>query len=294
MRKIYRELLFLFYRKFSKTKFRKIRLKEFSLHLDFKTPGISKMLFLNGTREDDMIGLLKEHIPNFGDIIDCGSNIGFYPILEMYHTNYSQKIVCIEPDIRNVELLKKNISLHGCSRHMVLPIAISSVTGSANLDTSRASNLNYITIEKELKSVQSVELKTIDKLIEDYSLKPSFLRMDIEGHELDVFKGASTWASTARKDSVVLFETHSPMYPSEKSLFESLKKFRENGFFVAALVSSGGFGETLSSKFGLKGGKTIFSDGFERTVFENVEFNLACKLASLNPKLVRYLLLRKQ
>ena len=294
VKKFRKKIMFEFFKRFSKNKIRNIKLKEFSLFIDFKTPGISKMLYLNGTREEDMIQLIKQHIPNFGDVIDCGSNIGFYPIMEALHTNNHQRIICIEPDDRNIAVLKQNIETHGCERHEVLHMAVSDVDGQAKLDTSRASNLNYITTNETVTESESVEVITLDNLIARHKLKPSFLRMDIEGHELNVFAGATKWAADAASNSVVFFETHAPLYPKTDSLYKALSGFRDNGFYAAALVSAGDGGKKLSEEFGLNDGTPILSDGYKRMIFEDIDFELACKLASEKPKLVRYLLLRKK
>lgn len=294
LRTLVQRLKFELIKRFSTEMIRSVKLKEFSLFLDFKTPGISKMLYINGSREDDMIHLLKQHIPNFGDIVDCGSNIGFYPILEAMHTSRRQKIICIEPDSRNVSLLRRNIENYGDEkRHTVLPIAISDVDGDAHLDTSRASNLNFISFDGTSSIVEKVKVISFDSLVDEYKLKPSFIRMDIEGHELNVFRGAKQWAKNAPSHSVVLFETHAPLYPEKSSLYESLKYFEKRGFYCASLVSAGGMGEEISRKLGGVEGRLFMSDGFERTIFENVEFKTACYLASDNPKTVRYLLLKK-
>ena len=293
MKKLYRRILFEIIKRFSVEKIKNVQLKEFSLFIDFKTPGISKMLYINGTREEDMIYLIKKYIPNFGDIVDCGSNIGFYPILQELHTNAKQRIVCIEPDSRNVNVLRTNIKNHGSSRHEVFDVALSNFDGTARLDISRASNLNFITKAEGEVSINDVETVTFDTFVQKNNLDPSFVRMDIEGHELCVFEGAKGWAENCKSHSVLFFETHAPLYPSKTSLYDSLKVFEENNFLVSVMVSAGGGGETICERYGLPKGETVHSDGFERMIFENVNFGLACEIASETPKLVRYMLLVK-
>ena len=89
----------------------KRKLNEFEMYLDLITPGISKTLAVNKSREDDMIQVIKEVLKPGMTVIDCGSNIGFYPLLEAKILKNNGTIYAIEPDIRNYNLLKKNVNV---------------------------------------------------------------------------------------------------------------------------------------------------------------------------------------
>ena len=64
-----------------KRQYFKRKLNYFPMYLDLKTPGISKRLAIHKSREDDMIQVIKEELKPGMTVIDCGSNIGFYPLL---------------------------------------------------------------------------------------------------------------------------------------------------------------------------------------------------------------------
>ena len=44
-------------------KFMRVKLKHLEMYIDVKTPGISNSLFVNKSREDDMISLIKKYLP---------------------------------------------------------------------------------------------------------------------------------------------------------------------------------------------------------------------------------------
>ena len=274
------------------------RLLHLDMYLDVKTPGISKSLFVNKTREDDMIYLIGKFLPAKGDIVDCGANMGFYPLLEkkFLSKDAGRRIICVEPDPRNISVLKKNISVFGDESFEIIPGAVSDRNGLMNLDVSRESNLNFITSDgdNDAAGCVSVETFSLDTLIRRYDISPSFLRMDIEGHEVEVFNGAQEWAKTCVAGSTILFETHSPMYEHEDSLMNSLLPFKEFGFAVKCLVSSGGAGDEIKKRWGFDDGDEFVSDGFEREMFWDVDFDTACEIASAKPKLTRYMLLIKE
>ena len=89
----------------------KRELKEFEMYLDLKTPGISKTLSIYRSREDDMIDIIKTYLKKGMTVVDCGSNIGFYPLLSSNILQSSGKIFAVEPDPRNFKMLLKNIQL---------------------------------------------------------------------------------------------------------------------------------------------------------------------------------------
>ena len=87
--------------------------------LDFNNEGISQILFYKKKRESDKVALIRE-ILNPGDgVIDCGSNIGVYPILESNLVGKDGYVMCIEPDPRNIEVLKKNFNLINCKKDLL-------------------------------------------------------------------------------------------------------------------------------------------------------------------------------
>jgi FkbM family methyltransferase len=295
--KLIRKLYFKFLSLIPGIKFMRVKLKHLEMYIDVKTPGISNSLFINKSREDDMIFLIKKYLPFKGDIIDCGSNIGFYPLLEERIAKEKRKIICIEPDPRNILLLKKNIETfsYDSNTFKLCSGAVSESNGKMNLDISRASNLNFISNSKKQDGEYvEVETFTLDTLIRKFKINPTFLRMDIEGHEVSVFNGAAKWAKESEKGTTILFETHAPLYENLNSLKNSLTSFREMGFCVKCLVSSGGSGPEIKKRWGFNDGDKIISDGFLREMFWDVDFNLACEIASTKPKLTRYMLLIKE
>ena len=100
-------------------------LKGISLYLDIKfgrlstikIPGIKAPLFLRKDTTDvamfDQVFLLDDYKIDFSFepkvIIDAGANIGLFSIL-LKNRFPEAKIICIEPDKENCEVLKKNLS----------------------------------------------------------------------------------------------------------------------------------------------------------------------------------------
>jgi FkbM family methyltransferase len=297
MSKLIRKLDWFINGKVLKRKSIKRKLKFFSMYLDTQTDGISRALGINGSREDDMIFLIQKYLKKGATVIDCGSNIGFYPILESQIVGKSGKLVCIEPDPRNYELLKKNVALIDPGiKVWDFNIAVSSRKGSMNLLVAFASNLNRIVKNDgnvAKGDVIEVDVNTVDWLVEELDIKPDFLRMDVEGGEVDVIKGMRKTLENAQPGFVLLFELHPEEYNENNSLSEELHILRDCGFRCEAIVSSHVPLPDMYKSLGYSPDMTIKSDGRMRGVYYGVSYDDAIALATAVPKVSRYILLVK-
>lgn len=281
-----------------KRKYIKRKLKHITMLLDTQTQGISKTLATKGVREEDMISLLEKYLKPGSTIIDCGSNIGFYPMLQAHIMENQGEIVCIEPDPRNYKLLVKNLELVDPRVKMhSFNIAISDKAGRLKLDVSAESNLNKITYSPENVTdgvkVIDVEVDTVDSIVKKLDLSPDFLRMDIEGHEVEVIAGMTDTIRNAKAGFIIFFELHPSVYNDDHSMVNQLNKLFEAGFECEVLVSAGVPQPKLYKDLGYTPEKVIKSDGMERGIYYNVSRDDAIKLATATPKTSRYILLKK-
>ena len=73
------------------------RVNDYLMMLDLEDKGISRTLLLFGTRELDHKYLLEQIIKPGMNIFDVGSNIGYYPLLELKLLNNTGRLLAIEP-----------------------------------------------------------------------------------------------------------------------------------------------------------------------------------------------------
>jgi FkbM family methyltransferase len=278
-----------------------IDLLEFPMYIDLATPGISKVLYIDKVREQDMIKLIKEYINAAdGDVIDCGSNMGFYPLLIDRLIGSHRKLIMIEPDPRNYKVLSKNIALmKSDDNRITLNAAISDFDGEVTLDVSTASNLNKVvrdsmrgfSVNENRINVRSFSL---DSIVDTYKLRPTFLRMDIEGHEVEVLRGMRKTIKSAAPGFVIFFEIHPKEYTVDRSIIEQLEFLFINGFDAKVLVSAGEVRPQKYIDLGLYPDDVIETDGYTRGIYRNVTNSEAAALVSSTPKSSRYILLQKR
>ena len=157
-------------------------------------------------------------------IIDCGSNIGC-------STNYfinsykNAKIISIEPDDDNFSLLSKNVKNENA---ILYKRAISNENFCYEVkeaEDNRAKSIIKVNQENSKKTL------TINQILNEESNKnfsPFLIKIDIEGHEKDLFSSNTEWFDKFR---IIIIEIHDWMLPGNSvskgyltSIVESMKK----------------------------------------------------------------------
>lgn len=94
------------------------------------------------------------------------------------------------------------------------------------IDTGQLVTGNCIGMEwnpqDDRAQVRTLEAKTVDTLVNDLNIRPDFMKIDVEGHEEKVLKGAAMTLVEHRPN--LLIEFHSPeLYQYCTELLKSLK-----------------------------------------------------------------------
>ena len=120
-------------------------------------------------------------------IIDAGANIGCTSIyLSAYYPN--AKIIALEPDRGNFELLKKNFLLNGLSSALSLPIALWYTNSNVSITNNHIDKRNW-SMKVIEQGHNSVEAKTMETILKETEFdRIDILKMDIEGSEEIIFE----------------------------------------------------------------------------------------------------------
>ena len=119
------------------------------------------------------------------DFIDVGAHIGYY---SLYLSPLVKRVFSFEPDSRNHETLLMNTE--SVANITVEKKAASDVPGAGFLDVSNNSGVSHLASNKNSDTTE-IEVTTIDdfaKSIESPNIK--LIKIDVEGNDLNVVKGA--------------------------------------------------------------------------------------------------------
>lgn len=154
---------------------------------------------------DATFNFLKRSGLIMGTAVDVGANIGNH---SLFFADHFEHVISLEPNPRVFELLSFNAKLR--DNIQSLNIGASDVSGIMELSFEPSNwgtgHLGVGPMEVENLLTVSVHVKKLDELEELASRHVGLIKIDVEGHELCVLRGAVKLM--ARSRPVVLLEQH--------------------------------------------------------------------------------------
>ncbi len=203
-----------------KRHYRKVAINGRPMLIDARDSGISKALFIYGVRERDQMHIIEHFLASGATVLDIGANIGYYVLFASAVAGEGGRIIAYEPSKENYNLLQRNIELNNLTERVSINnAAVSNKSGKSRFYISDKSNLHtlnpthYKGSSKREPDEKSTEVATanIYEIINEHR-DIQFIRMDIEGHEVEVLDGFVKAARDLKVYPDVLFETHFRKY----------------------------------------------------------------------------------
>jgi len=201
-------------------KFPILKINDIIMKIDLQDKGLSKDLILYKKREFFSTEFIKNFIKEDDFILEIGANKGYYALLEAEIAKKG-KIYAIEPIKENYRLLEESIKLNSFNNITLFPnLALSDENEEKTMYfynkqnwCSFTQNPNAPILEK-----RKISTLTLDEFVKRTNFYPSFLRMDVEGHEYEIIKGGiDTLKKT--KNLKIFVEMHPPLLSKEKIKF---------------------------------------------------------------------------
>lgn len=153
----------------------------------------------NGIFEVDEVSLCRLLIKEGDRVLDIGANIGYFTLLFAGAVSSEGKVIAIEPDVDNFQLLQRNIALNKLTdRVKTYSLALGSQANSARLYHSDSNNGMHRLYPSVCCTLDSTEVSVV--VGDSLDLVPlDFIKIDIEGYEPAALKGLySTIKSSPR------------------------------------------------------------------------------------------------
>jgi FkbM family methyltransferase len=180
-------------------------------------------LMIMTVHEDDLLQLFR---PIKGDVVvDVGAYLGRYTLTSSNLVGKSGRVVAIEGDPSHYEMLNKNLKLNKTSNVTAISCMVGSkdmrllfgspddyiVVSSKDMTTNYQGNLykEFDETGKAQMGNTTVHLDTLDNLlIKEHGINEvNWMKIDVEGAELEVLKGAHTILSNSKRIKL-LIEIH--------------------------------------------------------------------------------------
>ncbi len=146
--------------------------------------------------EQSSFAFFKKHCKQGDTFIDIGAHIGLYAVF--FAKIAKGKVYSFEPTPGTANVLRKTIQINNCEKYVtVLQAAVSEKPGLATFyadvaDVHTGNSLVELHLDKNStrSGAYQVQLISVDQLRTENNLKIDFLKIDAEGVELEVLKGA--------------------------------------------------------------------------------------------------------
>jgi FkbM family methyltransferase len=258
------------------------RVYENEMYLDLRDRGISRTLLLFGQRELEHKRLLEMILKPGMTVFDIGANIGYYVLIESTIVGKDGTIIAIEPSPPNVDLLHKNLALNGVTNVSVVAGGVSDSLGERHLHVSTRSNLNTFHppgvgdyhLSGELVPVATT---TVAELAKQHG-PPDLIRMDVEGHEVEVVQGMIEDVEAQRIAPKIILEVHRNRYSDTHDFATMLRRMFAAGYRTQFVGSSQASGTEQIGSLGYHPIESMKTDFMERSIFGQIKDEDAIEL----------------
>jgi FkbM family methyltransferase len=167
--------------------------------------------YVIGAYENEFIDVMRRYLRSGDTCVDVGGHLGYYCLLMARIVGPKGRVISFEPVQENMAVLKENVALNRITNIELVNCALGERPGTLSLIRPKNFSLSWTpsvrgySVEGARDSVE-VEVDTLDAFLSRGGHKPSVIKIDVEGAELDVLRGANETLRTARP--VVLLEIH--------------------------------------------------------------------------------------
>ena len=131
-------------------------------------------------------------------------------------------------------------------------------------------------MEKKIKKLSKKEFacsedarRFLEEFMKDKGY-PNFIKMDIEGHEVEALEGMYNTLRDARPPVKILMEVHPMYYSKTHSLEKQLRRLIDIGFNTKYVISAGVARPDFFAKHGYEPIEVLYTGGWYRGIYTNI------------------------
>jgi len=196
--------------------------------------GVERSLYETGHYERGTLTFIKDNLKAGDTYMDIGTNIGVHALLAAKVVGEKGSVWAFEPHHQTMSVLEKNITENEFENIHTFQCGIGAEKSKAVLYDNWSINKGASsTVVKAEKSVAvEIDILPLDMVVQQQSLRPKMLKMDVEGMELEVLKGASRTIEAYKPILIVEFsEDRAELPEGRKKLYNYLQNLNTYELF---------------------------------------------------------------
>ena len=159
---------------------------------------VGRSIWLRGVYEEAVTRTIMTYLRPGGTFVDVGANVGYFAVRACRSVGPTGAVHAIEANPRLVALLERSKHANGFDQLTIHPLAVADFRGVAELQVQRSSGVSFLGSRSSTRPgdkvvrVENVPVAPLDDVLSPaLTAGLSVLKIDVEGRELDVLKGAS-------------------------------------------------------------------------------------------------------
>ena len=200
--------------------------------------------YVSGQSEIPVQREFARHLRPDDVIYDIGANVGFFSLIAARLVGQTGCVYSFEPVAENAASIRENVRLNDLRNVTLFDVAVGRKCGNAEMlltEWDGGSSLATSAVKPdEPISRRIVQVVALDELIDRKNLRPpSFVKIDVEGVELDVLAGMSKTIASSKP--ILLYEVDDGSRDSFQRRWSELDAYvTDLGYEVAHLRPSYG------------------------------------------------------
>jgi FkbM family methyltransferase len=179
-----------------------------------------------GSYEPAVIAAVRENLRAEDTCLDVGGHVGYLSVLMAKIVGPAGKVVAFEPMPDSFEVLRENVRLNHLENVEMVQAAVGETETELSLVFETSERLSWTpsvighSVRGERGSIR-VPAVALDTYVETKGLRPRLIKIDVEGAELGVLRGARQ--TLLKHKPVVVVEVHGPGGEHEHDVLAFLK-----------------------------------------------------------------------
>lgn len=170
--------------------------------------------------------------------LDIGANVGAYALLLGRWVGDSGRVFAFEPSPAAEAGLREHLRLNDLDRRVVaVPSAVGGVVGALPFVIEPTAGEGRLAASPAAHTI-TVPVTTVDAFCAEQGITPNFIKVDVEGAELDVLTGARDTIARTKGRLALFVELHPSVWPERGLARETIERAIERlGLRVESLVA---------------------------------------------------------